>query len=241
MMKTSESHLMPETSSVNQEIMSQKSDKCRHQCMEEEIPNSEAPAASSNFDCNICLESSQDPVVTMCGHLFCWSCLYRWLTVHSISKECPVCKAGVQDKVIPLYGRGKIGFTNPGTKSDPGIYIPHRPLARRTDIAAPARRPAPSFQNHGIRFHENHIGGAGHTAFSAGLGLFPSLFGLQMTEFPEYSSGFSSGTAYTTSFRSPASSSMMTQQWRLNNRQDFVLYWLFILLAFVAMSFFLLF
>ncbi|KAE8671664.1 hypothetical protein F3Y22_tig00111941pilonHSYRG00071 [Hibiscus syriacus] len=46
----------------------------------------------SFFDCNICLDLARDPVVTCCGHLFCWSCLYRWLHMHSDANECPVCK-----------------------------------------------------------------------------------------------------------------------------------------------------
>eukprot|EP00592_Proboscia_alata_P005065 CAMPEP_0194375024 /NCGR_PEP_ID=MMETSP0174-20130528/23479_1 /TAXON_ID=216777 /ORGANISM="Proboscia alata, Strain PI-D3" /LENGTH=722 /DNA_ID=CAMNT_0039154947 /DNA_START=111 /DNA_END=2279 /DNA_ORIENTATION=- len=33
----------------------------------------------SIFDCNICLESVVEPVVTLCGHLYCWPCLYKWL------------------------------------------------------------------------------------------------------------------------------------------------------------------
>ncbi len=33
----------------------------------------------SRFSCNICLEHVQEPVVTQCGHLYCWPCLYRWL------------------------------------------------------------------------------------------------------------------------------------------------------------------
>lgn len=32
---------------------------------------------SSYFECNICLELAQDPVVTQCGHLYCWPCLYK--------------------------------------------------------------------------------------------------------------------------------------------------------------------
>ncbi|KAL0405018.1 UNVERIFIED_CONTAM: E3 ubiquitin-protein ligase RMA3 [Sesamum radiatum] len=47
------------------------------------------------FDCNICLDLARDPVVTCCGHLFCWPCLYRWLHHHSDAKECPVCKGEV--------------------------------------------------------------------------------------------------------------------------------------------------
>ena len=32
---------------------------------------------SGVFECNICLEQAHEPVVTFCGHLFCWSCLWR--------------------------------------------------------------------------------------------------------------------------------------------------------------------
>lgn len=41
----------------------------------------------SDFECNICLDQCSDPgiskitqVVTLCGHLFCWQCLHRWMT-----------------------------------------------------------------------------------------------------------------------------------------------------------------
>ena len=34
-------------------------------------------AAASAFECNVCLELASDPVVTLCGHLYCWPCLYR--------------------------------------------------------------------------------------------------------------------------------------------------------------------
>ena len=67
---------------------------------------------SNSFDCNICLEACEEPVVTMCGHLFCWPCLYRWL--HTTTSQhgllliqqhhsCPVCKADLKEKIIPLY------------------------------------------------------------------------------------------------------------------------------------------
>jgi E3 ubiquitin-protein ligase RNF5 len=35
--------------------------------------------ASSMYECNICLESARDPVVTQCGHLYCWKCIYEWI------------------------------------------------------------------------------------------------------------------------------------------------------------------
>lgn len=59
------------------------------------------------FECNICFEMASEPVVTSCGHLFCWPCLYQWLHVHSTHKECPVCKGEVTEgNITPIYGRG---------------------------------------------------------------------------------------------------------------------------------------
>jgi RING-type zinc-finger len=34
---------------------------------------------SVRFCCPICMEAVVDPCVTRCGHLFCWTCIYRWL------------------------------------------------------------------------------------------------------------------------------------------------------------------
>ncbi|KAK4783525.1 hypothetical protein SAY86_007899 [Trapa natans] len=69
--------------------------------------------AAGCFDCNICLEFAHEPVVTFCGHLYCWPCIYRWLHVQSASlasdehPQCPVCKAEIShEAMIPLYGRG---------------------------------------------------------------------------------------------------------------------------------------
>ena len=30
------------------------------------------------YECNICYEMAREPVVTYCGHLYCWPCLYRY-------------------------------------------------------------------------------------------------------------------------------------------------------------------
>ncbi|KAJ0027609.1 hypothetical protein Pint_36398 [Pistacia integerrima] len=85
----------------------------------------------SFFDCNICLDLARDPVVTCCGHLFCWQCLYRWLHIHSDAKECPVCKGEVTDKnVTPIYGRGNCTRE---PEEDSNLKIPHRPHARRVE------------------------------------------------------------------------------------------------------------
>ncbi|XP_077214458.1 uncharacterized protein LOC143849347 [Tasmannia lanceolata] len=136
---------------------------------------------SASFECNICFELAQDPIVTLCGHLFCWSCLYKWLHIHSHSQECPVCKAIVQEeKLVPLYGRGKTS-TDPRSRSIPGVHIPNRPAGQRPETAPP---PDPNhFAPHGFGF----MGGIGPMAttrvgnfmFSAGFGgLLPSLLNL---------------------------------------------------------------
>ncbi|KAL3325746.1 hypothetical protein AABB24_036793 [Solanum stoloniferum] len=57
---------------------------------------------SRGFECNICLDLANDPVVTFCGHLYCWPCIYKWIHLHSIPSEhhpqCPVCKADVSER-----------------------------------------------------------------------------------------------------------------------------------------------
>lgn len=91
---------------------------------------------SVGFECNICLDLVQDPVVTFCGHLYCWPCIYRWISFHDASPEnpdhqnpqCPVCKSEVSEKtLIPLYGRGQT--TNSNDKLSQ--LIPQRPPSPR--------------------------------------------------------------------------------------------------------------
>jgi len=97
--------------------------------------------ASGGFDCNICLESVQDPVVTLCGHLYCWPCIYKWLRVQNSSLDheeqenplCPVCKAEVsQSSLVPLYGRGLTTGPSKGKTHQVGIVIPERPRGPRS-------------------------------------------------------------------------------------------------------------
>ncbi|CAA0808522.1 E3 ubiquitin-protein ligase RMA3 [Striga hermonthica] len=105
----------------------------------EEIPN-------GCFDCNICLDSSHDPVITLCGHLYCWPCIYKWLRVQNSSLEskkelpkCPICKSHISiSTLVPLYGRGS---SKPETKKKP---------KNKLDLTVP-RRPPP-----GLRASQNY-------------------------------------------------------------------------------------
>jgi E3 ubiquitin-protein ligase RNF5 len=153
----------------------------------------------SAFICNICLDiTDKEPVVTQCGHLYCWTCLYRWLNTNHTT--CPVCKAGItQENIIPLFIRGenqdprKIG-TNVNNNTDntegalllvilatyhlltyslvySGDAVPNRPQGRRPEPTAGAA----TGNNMNAQF--------GNMSFSVGFGFFPSLFGLQFQNF----------------------------------------------------------
>uniref|UniRef100_A0A8C5Y0R1 E3 ubiquitin-protein ligase RNF n=1 Tax=Microcebus murinus TaxID=30608 RepID=A0A8C5Y0R1_MICMU len=59
-----------------------------------EGPNRERGGAGATFECNICLETAREAVVS-------------WLETRPERQECPVCKAGIsRENVVPLYGRG---------------------------------------------------------------------------------------------------------------------------------------
>ncbi|KAJ6379258.1 hypothetical protein OIU76_015972 [Salix suchowensis] len=127
---------------------------------------------SSGFDCNICLDSVQDPVVTLCGHLYCWPCLYKWLHFQSISAEkqdqqpqqqCPVCKAEVsQSTIVPLFGRGQSTKHSKIKAPNLGIIIPRRPPGRacgsdspRSPIATTSPRETPQIHHRRNYSHQS--------------------------------------------------------------------------------------
>ncbi|XP_074591538.1 uncharacterized protein LOC141847394 [Curcuma longa] len=108
-----------------------------------DVENKDDNGAAANFECNICYELAKAPVVTPCGHLYCWSCLYQWLHAHSVNSECPVCKGQVLEvNVTPIYGRG--GDETKDIKQDgdeeSGLKIPPRPSANRIEHLRPQLR-----------------------------------------------------------------------------------------------------
>ncbi|KAG6503746.1 uncharacterized protein LOC121984699 [Zingiber officinale] len=102
----------------------------------EDLEKKNEGIAAANFECNICYELAKAPVVTPCGHLYCWSCLYQWLHAHSVNSECPVCKGQVLEvNVTPIYGRG--GEASKDDKQhgfgESNLKIPPRPPANRVE------------------------------------------------------------------------------------------------------------
>ena len=105
----------------------------------------EGTTADPRFSCNICFDDvSDDPVVTQCGHLYCWSCLFRWIepgltpnerhtlqlppayTTTGDRRVCPVCKSPCSlTSIIPIYVRssssssGGASGTENSTSNDP--------------------------------------------------------------------------------------------------------------------------
>ena len=139
-------------------------------------------SAESAFLCSICLDPVKNPVLTQCGHLYCWSCLYRWLNTQHTT--CPVCKAGVsKENVIPIFIRGceqdPRSNKSSGAPSGepPQEQVPSRPQGRR---------PEPVPQNTANMFpaDANNVNAQfGAVAFTGTFGFFPSLFGLQFQNY----------------------------------------------------------
>lgn len=100
-------------------------------------------SSEDRFACNICFESVKSPVVTRCGHIYCWSCLYIWLEpgmtlaerqyldssyvefgsgqIDETRRLCPVCKSVCSVKeLVPIYVRdvSQSSYTGGGSSRD---------------------------------------------------------------------------------------------------------------------------
>merc|ERR1712039_207756 len=129
------------------------------------------------YECNICLEQATDPVVTRCGHLFCWGCLHQWLTIprrspvhgglqpSSGTSMCPVCKAAVSTQTVtPIYSRG--------TSKDPRAADPHLPARPQGEW----QEPEPESRDAQEAFA--YGGTNSRYTFTAGYGQFPVVCSL---------------------------------------------------------------
>ncbi|MCO5584443.1 hypothetical protein L7F22_038370 [Adiantum nelumboides] len=96
--------------------------------------------SSSAFECSICLrDSPNEPVLTCCGHVFCWPCIFRWLTTKRVCPLCNGCLSSTAD-FTPIYSSSKDHKCDVDMKdavddalrpSVDGSNIPPRPPAHR--------------------------------------------------------------------------------------------------------------
>lgn len=77
---------------------------------------------ASFFNCGVCRGAPFEPIATVCGHLFCWECLYSTAGLQDRQIfDCPSCNISMQIKqVTPIYVHTEI----PQKRSE---GIPHRP------------------------------------------------------------------------------------------------------------------
>ncbi|KAH8336412.1 hypothetical protein KR059_008159 [Drosophila kikkawai] len=61
----------------------------------------------SPYICRHCRDYVRGGVITICGHMFCWTCLWP-LLVESPSPVCPLCQTELilHVDIIPFYGEG---------------------------------------------------------------------------------------------------------------------------------------
>jgi hypothetical protein len=58
-----------------------------------------------HWRCLLCGKPFQSPVISRCGHMFCWSCISTHLESNS---SCPICSEHVEkSNLIPIYGQAK--------------------------------------------------------------------------------------------------------------------------------------
>lgn len=140
--------------------------------------------ASARFECHICYELATEPVVTRCGHLFCWTCLHHWMQQNRATVTCPVCKGGISESsLIPLYTRGDENQEPSGGPSRPNAEW-QQPEPNQ------AYNPVSDMKFEG--FSRPQTSQTDSLSIQAGYGFFPSLVTLvgvtstQTTDFEDH-------------------------------------------------------
>jgi zinc finger of C3HC4-type, RING len=111
-----------------------------------------------DFDCSICLNYVELPVVTQCGHLFCWACIYQWARKSSICSICPICKCDLDiSTVVTIFSKGKSRIG--------GEYgMPNPPPVKRVYT----KKPLEIFNTGMFTFQDGGVVRGGHGIFQMG-------------------------------------------------------------------------
>lgn len=84
------------------------------------------------LQCNICHCDASHAVLVLCGHAFCWSCIYQWFETQSQNlreSSCPVCGSfATANECIPIYNTFE---TENQARNPVNSEIPERPSALR--------------------------------------------------------------------------------------------------------------
>ena len=113
-------------------------------------------SGSKNFECTICLDTAKEPVLTKCGHMFCWPCIYNWLDSKGGRAKCPNCKNEItKNDLIPVYANYENQENTNRFKN-----IPKRPKAERNPNSD----------------RENYQGGFSNFSFNFGFPFFGMNF-----------------------------------------------------------------
>lgn len=117
---------------------------------------------NERWHCPICKEELKSPVVTPCGHIFCWPCFRKYLqNEEEVVKVCPICSKPVDvDKVVPIYGQ---------TNQSKDKEVPPPPKPERVETEEEIRG-----RNQNNFFNQNNN-------FNFEFGLFPFGAGFGFT------------------------------------------------------------
>lgn len=75
-------------------------------------------------ECLLCHRRARSPVVTKCGHLFCYDCIMEHI---GKSETCPACDEPVPgDSLIPIFGHGKQKLEQNQRKTDNADHTDYR-------------------------------------------------------------------------------------------------------------------
>ncbi|XP_016948798.1 uncharacterized protein LOC108023684 [Drosophila biarmipes] len=109
------------------------------------------------FTCNECHQYVRGGVITICGHLFCWTCL--WPKVAEIRfPRCPLCRRRLvlYEDIVPFHGEGPQAaeadndvLAEPGAVPRPtGLYLCDAKIPNWFVVDDPKDTPRPAFDQH---------------------------------------------------------------------------------------------